>query len=706
MLNCMRSKFSNRKFECGALLILYLLTRMGTIIFFIDSLYSNGETYRVFVGREFFCGMSVPFTDYAFVSRGIGRLFLGIIAFPFLDILGNNYFTLKLFNIVIHFFIFLAWFKIISKYFSFNSAKMLAFLWIFSPTFFFNGDFVLDHHTIVLFFYAAITYFMLHYIENEKSRNRDIIFLSLVSGIAFIINPIFVVFFIYTILYLVLFFKIRLKQLFLVFICFLFSASYILVFSFNNKETFFNDGQNIFMVEHSMEQIIHRIIFSITKFFPNLFYFSNSGVFYFILIFLWVILYFRVFIACLQETDTVALRKNCYFVFFIPFMILLFSVNHAFYTVDVGYFYPLEVFIFVVFSINVWDKNKKIWRYMSFIICSLFLLLWGFSYMEKIQYYGILNGIRYENYENLFKFGRVLGGGEDERRKEYDLQTVLVIIKDKREIDKQKIISGYLSSSKGLANVQENFDKLPRSYHKLFWLYLRERIAIDIMDRDVEELYRRVIKVLSIDAGVFNKENILNILNFIKNSDLSTYEKDIIYSIFGILLEKDGIISHLNLSDDNIIASMYKGCGFARGMMLFDEKWCDIEYRKKIFLKNIMVSMMKEVKSMETKYKGAFLEGFTEGGNADILYELEDSTFLLPVNLKQYINELEENRYSVYLFKGLAKRLAINSVKLDSEHLFIIQEIIKNNIHSEHIRNLFADTFYKTMENNTIKNAR
>ncbi len=368
------------------LLVLFLALRIPAAMTSLPEFFETKELYIGTVARELIQGLKFPFFDHQLRHNVGGSLVSGVLAVPYFLILGQSYFTLKLFAITWSAAILVLWYVFLARYFSRRAAFVAGLLFIFSPPFFakFSLTSYGQHAEANLFIVLGLLLFFRIFSGGAK-KLRDYAWFGILSGFAMYYDPIYFGFLAACLIFwLVYERRVYLREEFLVFL-----GSFALGFApwiyYHTRSAFrfvcLNDRfpetgrtmaelfpPNIFVagIRNFLDFLVFRL--------PDSFCFDSGplGRVNYFCYFAFLVAVFYVAKKCLRldpGMPTAQRRTGLFLVFFLPFYLMLMSViaypldlvDHDFYRFY-GYrrFLPFYPFFFACMALSLdWALARK-----------------------------------------------------------------------------------------------------------------------------------------------------------------------------------------------------------------------------------------------------------------------------------------------------------------------------------------------------------
>lgn len=259
---------------------IFIALRLSIILFFIDSIYTDDDTYRIFIAKEFIKNPHVSILDYASVQKGTLRELIAVIYLPVLAVTGCSYLGVKIAILVISTVILLLWIYFIKRYFGEKTASFFSILICFSPTPILNGSLIIEHHFLILLFLITGTIIWFRIFYENKYNMPNFIALGAVCALGTWYLPAFFIYVIYIFIWWFIadrkFFAGRSFAAFII-SYFIFLCPWIYYNMTHDFKGLYTHGGMIYQISGA-SFMLKRLCLIFGDYLPHLFYFQGGGV--------------------------------------------------------------------------------------------------------------------------------------------------------------------------------------------------------------------------------------------------------------------------------------------------------------------------------------------------------------------------------------------------------------------------------------------
>lgn len=697
-------------------IFIFIVLRMITIFFFIDSIYADDDTYRIFLAKEFIKKPHISILDYVSVRKGTLRELIAVIFLPVLAVTGFSYLGVKISMLVILTVTILLWIYFIKRYFGDKMASFFSIIFCFSPTPILNGGLILEHHFLILLFLIIGTIIWFKIFYEDRYSMMNFITLGIVCATGTWYLPTFFIFVIYIFIWWFIanknFFISRYFAAFIISF-FIFICPWIYYNMTHSFAGLYSDGGMIYQIS-SASLMLKRLYLILTGYLPHLFYFQGSNIIYkyflysiFILSYIGIVYIKRkeLFLAIrllfnFKMSDSGVeyklILRDLFIVTFIP--IVLFFLTASKVDLSASYFmflYPFFLFVFSFFLQSVKYQKSLLSALSIMLIC-----LTGRDFCERLAYYAPFQGLKYAGSANFTRLGRVLGGGE-EGRKCKSFKELLKIIKYDDDARKTGILVGYLLEGNNWQESLEGIDRLDREYRFIFFHIFREKMY-NLMQRTKQTInfedfmhylqynsakIREAISDYSENPLVdFNQYN--NLGRMTSSLDSDRYYEQLIYESIGLYGGRydnlKDILKRAESISEERISDICKGYGYYIGYNLCEES--DIlenlkGKKEKVNLIFCTIEQLLAVKlvNLPKRWKAYIFLGYMEGIKQTSIYEIEDSIYVTPLDITyyyNYINSSIDESYRPFVYYGIGVRFGRDIVYDDVNRILFFSDKI------------------------------
>jgi hypothetical protein len=346
------------------LILLYFCIRLVILFFGFDSIYAYWELYTGTIAKDLINGHSLPFWGYEAGNHEYGRIVMAFFAVPLFLLFGDSYLILKIVPLCTSLVILVILYLLLFKFFNQRIAVITCLFFILSPPAFTVLSMLsFGSHFESIFFSLVAIYIFYEIFVFNKSKSVYFIYLALISGLAVILTPIFLITLITCFLcWFIVDRRFFFKKNFQIFIIYFFVSLIPLIY-YNLKFPFFDLGLGPLDNRHFMK---NSLVFSLNKFknfvsydlvngfcFNNLFFLGKEVISYFYYL-IFLVSYIGLLVFVLRSKKAPFRLKEIFILLFPLVFTLAFSFSN--YRLGSGpynnrYLSPLLLFMFMIIAI-------------------------------------------------------------------------------------------------------------------------------------------------------------------------------------------------------------------------------------------------------------------------------------------------------------------------------------------------------------------
>lgn len=604
------------------LIALYLVARVGILVFFPDTVYSTYEERCEYaVTRHIASGLHMPVFHYSITADEtfLGRMFFSCLLLP-AYLIFPGLFLPKLIAVAAGLLLLLLWYRFLEKYFSSDVAFIFGLFYVFCPTLMLSSQFAFtwkSHYFQNVFFEILLINLFYKILYESKAKKINYVFLGFVCAAWCSLDAMgFIAVFVLLTFWFLIERKFFVTENFVVFLMGAFLAT--IPWLYFHLPRVLKGVSNLDGIQTHPFSSIEKISTLFIQRFPQIFYYYGSPpltrfVYYFVFIVAFTFLVRRnrfILMGLCRQVLNVSktsihipgIPKETFFLFYvIIFLVFLFFTHEPPY---IRYFSAFLPFVFVIIAVPFADftMKRKYWRVIFVILLTLFS---SFDITKRMPYYSINRTVGYDAYDYQALTGELLNKHEYYLQGSDKLKEFI-----RREGDGAAIISGYLKEHdlffyfKNIltTNVHDPkdmpvFRKLLKEYafatidntvsdnpgvvvDALIKVFLKENevsgyvadfsrftVIKSIYDVSGSSAFKVLNEVLPDFEMTFDRMNMKDIVDNVKSINLSRGQKEALYECLGVLTEHLKMnISALSLLEeipDDFKRNFFEGFGYA-----------------------------------------------------------------------------------------------------------------------------------------------
>jgi len=527
------------------IIIVFVITRIVIILFFISTIFAWDDGYVGFISTELLSGnLKLPLFDYIRESRNLSIVIPAFFLMPFLFIFGNNIIAIKLFALCVATLNLCIWYFVLRNV-SLRTAFLFSLLYICTPTMLTNIMLIAwTPYSIISLCMGASLLLFIKILNSEHQKLFHAALLGFVCGVGswiYYVLPLLLpfMFFFWGVKDKLFFLK---KQFMVFIILFVIGISPWLFYNIDN-----NFSSLLFLGKDSLnldfEAFLYKFKRIFTLFMPNFFFYRGTPM---VVGYAYYILFILSFVAV--TTDII---KN--------FKIIKFSTPAYTIKFIVAAFLFIYVLMFCVIPLQAMDIRARyialVWPFLLSVIAlgltyispflqKIFLVIliicYTFTYSYRMPYQNFMEGLSEKGDSYYFKLGKHLV-----RDRDYNAFRFSEVL-EKFPLEKQENILRYYVIHKinklNRSGLPE-FRFLVKKYNKKFDIFCD---VFNLVNFDQLGFKKSLNRAINICGKAHNEDwkgiwlrtiNVFEIVSAIESLN-DNHDKETMYFFLGKLLSK------------------------------------------------------------------------------------------------------------------------------------------------------------------------